>query len=144
MGRKIPLQVLRIDSFNLQRAVRVAEVFFSSPYDDFDGEDTPTLIIFSLRGSQRKMVEIAAEVSNFFSFVFSLANIPTAKFPQSVHIDEDNHTIALSRNGKWTDDDYQKLCILMEAVSSVNDWTFRYNEGSATDTGPLFTKSLQS
>lgn len=120
------------------------EVFFSSPYDDFDGEGTPTLIIFSLRGSQKKMIELADEVANFFSFVFTLTNISVEKFPQSVHVDEDNHTIALARNGKWTDDDYQKLCILMEVVSSTNDWTFRYNEGRATDTGPPFTKSLRS
>lgn len=144
MNRKIQLQVLRLDSFSIQSRIREVEVFFSTPYDVFEGEDPRTLIIFSFRGSRKLFINTIDELANFFSFVFALAKIDPRKFPQSVNVDEDNHTIALSRNGEWTDDDYQKLCILMEAVASVHDWTFRYNESRPHSTGPLFKQSMKS
>jgi hypothetical protein len=144
MNTMVPLKVLSMASFKIQDAIREVEVFFTTLYDEVDEDSPNTLIIFSFKGSRKDILKVINDLSNFFVYVFTLADISIDKFPQSLIVDDDNHVIELSKNGEWTDDDYQNLCILMEAISSLYGWTFRYNEGRPLTMGPLFKQSLQS
>jgi hypothetical protein len=144
MKKTLSFKVLGFTSFNTLSAIREIDVFFSTPYDDFEGEVPSTLVIFSLRGSGKNNNQVISDIGSFFAYVFTLAGISADKFPQLLRVDDDNHTVELSRNGDWKDNDYQNLCILMEAISSIFGWTFRYNEHKPTAMNTLFGKSLQS
>lgn len=144
MSTELSLKEMCDASSSVQSRIREAEVFFTTSDDDLDGVGTGTLMVFSLKKSPEHTATYVPSLFNFFAYVFSLTNISVDKFPRCALVDDDNHSIELSRDGMWTEEDYLNLCILLEALSSISDWTFRYNENNPRNMSPLFKQSLVS